>query len=54
HAFGSRVWVALSLLNALVVLLPLHLQLWASMGVIAVMVVVPVVYSHLVFRQVNA
>lgn len=53
-AFGSRVWVALSLLNALVVLLPLHLQLWASMGVIAVMVVVPVVYSHLVFRQVNA
>lgn len=54
HRFAGGVWVALSLLHALVLLLPLHLRFAASMGVLAVMVLVPVFYSYLVFRRANA
>ncbi|MBP2019727.1 putative membrane protein [Symbiobacterium terraclitae] len=54
HQFTGRAWVALSLLQAAaVLLLPLRVRFLASMAVAAVMVILPVVYSYRVYRQVN-
>lgn len=54
HEFASRIWVVLSLLHALVVFFPPYLRMWVSMAVVAVMVLVPAVYSYWAYRQVSA
>lgn len=54
HQFAGRLWVVLSLLQALLVLLmPAHLGFWTWLAVVLVMVAVPAVYSYRAYRQVS-
>lgn len=51
HRFGGKVWVVGGLIMLFSVFLPLTAMVWIMVCVIAVMVIVPIVYSYYIYKQ---
>ena len=51
HRLGGKVWVVGGLIMLFSVFLPLTAMVWIMVCVIAVMVIVPIVYSYYIYKQ---
>ena len=51
HRFGGKVWVIGGLIMLFSIFLPLTVMVWITVCVTAATVIIPIVYSYLIYRQ---
>lgn len=53
HLMGGKLWFVGGLLMALTFVLPNEMQLYTFLGIVAVITIVPIVYSYLEFKKIK-